>query len=471
MNSWTATQRLAIALLASLGVAFVYATYEAIDSIVAEQSHVQQRAVSPVFKLVRDELLRPLYIAETFASSIDFTTSMDSADLDEQALLDRLEALEKDLGLTFFVASDKTRRQYFSDGRTLNLVEGEVWWYFQAKKSERDFMADLGQIGDVHLYYDVKITGSDGEFLGYVGVGKSVQNFLDTFDRYKAMYGYNFLFVNDKDEIMLSSLPGLVVKDAYIPTLQSTEWFGKAARTNASYDSEIVEVEEEDFLVSAFAIDELGWRLLLLVPLEARQAQITKSFFANALATIPIIFALAGSVLFLLVVYKRRIEKTSEVDALTGLPNRIHVQRRFDTLRRSSRELCVIIIDLDNFKAINDAHGHDAGDRVLKAATDVFRRELRDEDTVSRWGGEEFVMLIPASSIEIGRAIAERARRNLESLSIEARDARISVTASFGVAFGAAHEESLDELLTKADEVLYKAKEKGRNRVTLYRVA
>ncbi|MEL6198954.1 MAG: hypothetical protein AAFR09_01980, partial [Pseudomonadota bacterium] len=95
MKPTTFPQRLAIVLVLSLGAAFFYATYKAIDNIVAEQSRVQQQAVSPVFKLVRDELLRPLYIAETFASSVDFTAMMDTPDFDEAALLERLQGMEQ----------------------------------------------------------------------------------------------------------------------------------------------------------------------------------------------------------------------------------------------------------------------------------------------------------------------------------------------------------------------------------------
>ncbi|MEL7312568.1 MAG: GGDEF domain-containing protein, partial [Pseudomonadota bacterium] len=119
MKLSTISQRLAIVLLLSLGIAVFYATYRAIDSIVADQSRIQQQALSPVYKLVRDELLRPLYIAETFASSVDFTAAMDGSDLDEAALIERLQNMEQSLDLIFFVASEKTRKQYLSDGRTL----------------------------------------------------------------------------------------------------------------------------------------------------------------------------------------------------------------------------------------------------------------------------------------------------------------------------------------------------------------
>lgn len=470
MRSLILTQRFAIALLLSIGVALSYTTYKAIDNIVADQSRIQQQAMSPVFKLVRDELLRPLYISETFASSIDSTIEMAAADIDEEALLRQLKKMEADLGLMFFVASERTRKQYFSNGTTLDLVEGEVAWYFEAKEAELDFMADLGQVGDVHLFFDVKMYGPNREFLGYVGVGKPIKLFLDTFDRYKALYGYDFLFVNDKNEIILTSLPDLVVTDAYIPTLESQEGF-RSDVSGPSYDSEIVQVQEEDFLISEYGIEELGWRLLLLVPLQARQAQITRTFLTNSLAAVVIVLLLAGAFWYLLLLYKRNIRRKLELDQLTGLPNRGYLQRRFDQLRQTGADICAIIIDLDHFKSINDQYGHDAGDRVLKAAADVFRQQMRDEDIISRWGGEEFVMLIPAASIEMGESVAERARRNLESMEVEVRQDRLSISASFGVAFGSTRDETLSEILARADDVLYQAKQKGRNQVRLHGVA
>ena len=100
-----------------------------------------------------------------------------------------------------------------------------------------------------------------------------------------------------------------------------------------------------------------------------------------------------------------------------------------------------------------------------------LKQVLRENDTVCRWGGEEFVMLVPAKSIEMGRSIAERARRNVEALEINTQDASLTVTASFGVAFGITSDESLADLLAKADKVLYEAKKTGRNQVRLYLAA
>ncbi|MEM7762749.1 MAG: sensor domain-containing diguanylate cyclase [Pseudomonadota bacterium] len=437
-------------------------------NIVAEQSRQQQQAVSPVYKLVRDELLRPLYIAETFASSIHFTTTMDSTALDEDALIDRLKKMEEDLDLIFFVASEQTRRQYFSNGRKLELVEGEVAWYFEAIERDRDFMADLGQVGDVHLFFDVKIYGPEREFLGYVGVGKRIQQFLDTFDRFKSLYGYDFLFVDNENKIILSSLPDLVVTGAYIPTLDSLEGFQANTSPDQSYDSELIKVQDDDFLISEFRIEELGWRLLLLSPLEARQASTTRAFVTSVLAAIVMVAVLTGVFLVLLLLYRRGLERKAEVDILTGLPNRNYVQRRIEQWQRSDERLSVVIIDLDHFKTVNDTYGHEAGDRVLKAAADTFKRCLSERDVIGRWGGEEFVMLIPSTSIAVGSDIAERARQELEQLMVATQDSTVSITASFGVAFGSARESSLRDLLSNADEALYIAKQNGRNQVRLH---
>jgi len=464
-------QRLAVVLLLALGVALFLATYRAINSVVVEQSRVQQQAITPVHDLVHDELLRPLYIAETFAGSISFLVQMDSDVLDENALLERLGKMERDLDLTFFVASERTRRQYLSDGTTLDLEEGEVAWYFEAKAQGTDFMADLGQVGDVHLYFDVAVYGDDREFLGYVGVGKRIQRFLDSFNRYKSEFGYDFVFVNATDEIMLTSLPDFLVTGAYIPTLDTLGGFSETRTVGETVDGDIIEVSGEDLLITEFRIEELGWRLLLLVPLEARQAQITSTFVSNAVSTLIILLLLAAVVFGLMMFYRRSLERTVEIDELTGLPNRALVQRRFRKFQRAGEALCVVIIDLDHFKSINDSYGHDAGDRALRAVATSLKQELREEDIVSRWGGEEFVMLLPAASIELGRAVAERARGNLEALKIDANGATVSVTASFGVAFGSAKADSLAQLLVHADKMLYEAKAKGRNQVQLYVVS
>jgi ammonium transporter, Amt family len=135
--------------------------------------------------------------------------------------------------------------------------------------------------------------------------------------------------------------------------------------------------------------------------------------------------------------------------------------------RRLGGPLTVVLADLDDFKPINDRHGHHAGDAVLVGFADVIRDHVRDVDVAGRLGGEEFALLLPETDLDGARSGAERLRRSLEERDLALSDGHVErVTASFGVAQLEAG-QSGDELLRAADAALYRAKAEGKNRVSL----
>jgi diguanylate cyclase (GGDEF)-like protein len=166
-----------------------------------------------------------------------------------------------------------------------------------------------------------------------------------------------------------------------------------------------------------------------------------------------------------------RLVWISTTDALTGIANRRHFIDLFDTeferARRYGTTLACVVIDLDHSKRVNDKYGHLAGDRVLATAARIFREQIRTHDVLARWGGEEFVALLPQTDLPGAEAVAERCRATLEKTSIDLADGvSIRVTASLGIAchpFPAA--KSGEDLLHRADTALYAAKESGRNRM------
>jgi diguanylate cyclase (GGDEF)-like protein len=155
-------------------------------------------------------------------------------------------------------------------------------------------------------------------------------------------------------------------------------------------------------------------------------------------------------------------------DGLTGLANRRHCEERLlAEVARSERyetPLAVILCDIDEFKAANDTHGHTFGDLVLHQFADVLRETLRDIDTSSRWGGEEFLIVLPGTTLAGAIEAAERIRTGFAALELAAGDTRGQMTASFGVARFVAGVDAL-ELVRAADEALYEAKRRGKNRV------
>jgi len=160
----------------------------------------------------------------------------------------------------------------------------------------------------------------------------------------------------------------------------------------------------------------------------------------------------------------------AHTDPLTGLSNRrlfdLTAEREVARARRQRESICVLMLDVDHFKRVNDQHGHDAGDRVLRALAGTAQQMLRETDLLARFGGEEFVALLPNTALESARTVAERLRVKLGELRIpNGQQAPIQITVSIGVA-QLGHFD-LDDALKDADRALYLAKNSGRNQVQL----
>ena len=157
-------------------------------------------------------------------------------------------------------------------------------------------------------------------------------------------------------------------------------------------------------------------------------------------------------------------------DNLTGLPNRLAFDHRLRLemarMRRDDSPLTLAIWDLDHFKEINDQLGHQAGDKTLIIVAKTFMSLIRDVDMIARFGGEEFIMLLPSASGPDALTVVERIREKLARTKLRYRGKEIGVTASCGLAEFAAGEE-LETVFTRADAALYRAKEQGRNRCVL----
>jgi diguanylate cyclase (GGDEF)-like protein len=163
------------------------------------------------------------------------------------------------------------------------------------------------------------------------------------------------------------------------------------------------------------------------------------------------------------------LEDLAYRDELTELPNRRGSVRQLEVLisraRRHGHQLALLLVDADRFKAVNDRHGHGAGDIVLREIAYRLRERVRREDLVGRWGGEEMVVALPETTADAAVAVAESLRRAIGGRPIAAGDAELTVTVSIGVAGWTG--ESLEELVARADAALYAAKAAGRDQVVV----
>jgi len=161
------------------------------------------------------------------------------------------------------------------------------------------------------------------------------------------------------------------------------------------------------------------------------------------------------------------LRETSLVDPLTGCATRVEGGRRFEAeLRRAHRSegsIAILMLDLDHFKSVNDRFGHKAGDTVLSAIGETLQTTLRASDVRCRWGGEEFLLVLPDSTVERAQRASENLRQRIANTPVAIGDRVINVTASIGLTLSLPRETDTQQLLARADAALYEAKRVGRN--------
>ena len=168
----------------------------------------------------------------------------------------------------------------------------------------------------------------------------------------------------------------------------------------------------------------------------------------------------------------RLLEELALTDSLTGLPNRRAIEewatRQLSGAARYGFSFLVVLADLDHFKTVNDTHGHDAGDTVLKKFADILKSNSRRSDICGRIGGEEFLFILTHTTQENARVVIERIRAELEAAKFDFDGSTLTVTASFGLAgFEGARAPDFNRLVSQADAALYAAKRTGRNRIEI----
>ena len=274
----------------------------------------------------------------------------------------------------------------------------------------------------------------------------------------------------------LESPPQMVVTDWMMPEMDGVELCKRLRSTEAGRDLYILILtgqNEEQRIVEAF---EAGADDHLAKPVNAR---LLLARIRPGIRVIQLQERLQGEVnekkdaYARLAIATRKFEIASMTDALTGLPNRRYAMRRLEkewaSSERSGLPLALLLLDIDHFKSVNDTHGHDVGDQVLRETARAANNATRTSDTCTRMGGEEFLVICPGTPLEGATQLAERIRAAVEGNRIEVPGfTRGHVTISLGVASNEQGDlDSVEALLKAADEAVYDAKRAGRNRAAV----
>jgi diguanylate cyclase (GGDEF)-like protein len=455
-------------LFAVVVLSIVFLVHISVSKIVAEQSRAQQQSHSPALQLIVEQLMQPLHISQTLAKAKELNDLMRDPLDNEDQIFTTLKRLNQEFSLNFFIASEISRTQYDSQGKKIELTEDKVDWYFRYKAQPENAMADIGQWQNPQFYIDLKIYDDEGNFLGVFGVGKSLEAFTQVFNEYKKTYGYDFIFVDQNKDITLTSDPELLIRGVTFKNLADLPWFQTLdlEQQQTSLNNLLLQINGQESLIAELNIQPFDWTLYIITPLQARQTEISRGFIISIVTLLAVIFGLFLLIYNLLYYFKKDIQKIKQIDVLTELGNRNKITMKFEKLIYEEQSISLALINLDNFKSINETHGRNAGDIILRQVAQMLQSDIRETDILGRWNGDEFILLMPNTGPHEAVAVCYKLCRKLATMSITTGTTSIQITGSFGVSFTATP-RSLSEVTSAADDALFCAKRDGRSMVRM----
>lgn len=424
-----------------------------------------------IYSEIQNDLLRPIFIASLMANDTFVKDWLLGGERNLDSITRYLDEIRKKYGVfTSFLISDKTRKYYHFSGlsQVISQTDPADAWYFRirAMKEPYEINLDLNaqQENALTIFINHRVDGYDGRFLAAIGVGLEFKTVAKVVDRYKALFGRNIYFVDNQGKISVRSDGALVTED----NIRTAPGISEIAQPLLATDHGFFEYlrDGETMLVNSRYIPELKWRVVV----EQRESEalraIRQGLITTTLVGLGVIALTILVVTYAVNLFHARLEAMATTDALTGIGNRSavdlslhHALKRF---ARDGNPFSVILLDIDNFKRVNDTLGHLEGDRVIRAIAQLVRDTVRESDILCRWGGEELIVLANDCALDSAAMMAEKIRAAIEAARFTNLPDGSAVTASAGVTAMLAADDA-DTIIGRADGALFRAKQEGRN--------
>ncbi|MEX0588300.1 MAG: sensor domain-containing diguanylate cyclase [Cyanobium sp.] len=424
-------------------------------------------------------LTRPVLLSSSMARNTFLERWIAAGERDQSQMVNYLRDIQAKYGATtaFFV-SGRTGRYYHPKGvlKSVSPSDPGDRWFYRVQASADPFEVnidrDTADPNRVTAFSNFRVLDQAGGFIGAIGLGIDVRELARELNRFQDRYGARVLLVTRAGEVVLS--PGDGSEGDSVATLKEVP--GLAPYVSRILDQPATSLQfsqgEGQLFVSSRQIPELGWVMVVLQQTDPSKQGLLPILGQNlliALAVSSVVLLLANATVGN---YQRRLQQLAITDKLTGLLNRTAFDTLFDRLVKDSlrrqEPLAVMLFDIDFFKLVNDSHGHAVGDQVIQHVAAVLQRSTRGSDLLFRWGGEEFLLLLPDCSASQAQERAGRQRQILRSEPLpnspSSADPITTPTLSCGVTTYQLGETRL-ELLLRADQALYAAKRGGRDRV------
>lgn len=447
-------------------------THDSLRDQIAEES--LPLTSDNIYSEIERDLLRSILISSLMAHDTFVRDWAVASEEDPAPIIRYLKEIRKRYEITTaFYISERTRKYYHPSGvlKTLSEDDPADQWYFRARKMNDPYeinldfdTADRSRLG---IFINYRVTDFNGKFIGVTGIGLSVERVADLIENYQQRYNREIYFTDREGKV--------TVRGSHYQgpeRIQDRAGMKRVVTRILANPSASVNYERPDgerVYVNSRLVPELDWYLIVEQAESDADSRILDAMLANIVIAL-LITALVLSIAWISFNrYRRRLEEMATTDKLTGAANRHLFELLFEhdlpAARRNNNPVSVLSLDIDNFKPVNDSRGHDCGDAILRSFTEIVRDHIRGSDTLCRWGGDEFMILMNGVNSEEARQRAEVIRKAVEAHSFRCDRQPLDITVSIGIA-EYRDGETLKDLLQRVDTALYTSKKQGRNRTS-----
>lgn len=424
-----------------------------------------------IYSEVQRDLLQPILVSSLMAQDTFVHNWIDTGEQQPEQMYRYLKSIQDRYNaITTFFVSEQTSNYYHSSGiiKQISAEDPADNWYFTTRKLKVEFDINLDvdtvDNSSTNLFVNHKVKDQQGRFLGIIGVGLASQTLKELIEDYQQRFGRQVYFIDRLGKVALQGSKYSGTADIHqaeglkdiAPVILTTRG------GSFSYSS-----NNQQYLIKSRFIPELDW-YLIVEHKEHSEVLVTKTLWVNLSISLLVTLIVLLLLYYTLGGYQRRLEYMANTDPLTGTASRYAFESVFEQIlsfaQREQHPVSTILVDIDHFKKVNDNHGHLVGDKVLSQIANILTDNLRQSDTLCRWGGDEFLIVLPHCNQAAARQVAEKMRQQIETSLPPADNLKLKITASFGVAEYSNNESSAN-LFSRTDKALYRAKAKSRNQV------
>ncbi|ACZ13191.1 sensor domain-containing diguanylate cyclase [Sulfurospirillum deleyianum] len=461
-----------------LGVSILGSLFNYLKSVNETQAQLQNTSlplsVDNIYTEIQQRMIEPLLVSSLMAHDTFMRDWIMEGEGDMNGIVRYLTEIQQKYDIfTTFLVSDVTKHYYHPRGfiDVVNEQNSADAWYFRFKNQPEVYEINLDYNANLSdaliMFINYKVMNYKNEMIGATGVGVKLLNIEAMLNSFKSKYKYDVYFIDPKGELMLYSQGlnkrGNIANIAGLSELKEAIFSGK--QTQFEYKD-----TEGEYLLNTKYIDKLKLHLFVEINKKEYLATLQKTFYTNLLMSLLVTLLVIAIIVYTINIYQKQLVQLASEDALTKLYNRREFNEQFERFskmhHKGQTSLALMLIDVDDFKEVNDTFGHLVGDEVLVRLAQLLKENVRSSDIVARWGGEEFAILLVGVCIEtteeIAQILCERIKHDAVLQGILGR----ALSVSIGVGMFN-HLESQDGLVHKVDNALYAAKKAGKDQVVI----